>query len=338
MIVVMRMDAGKDALEEVVEKAEELGFSPHVIFGKERNVIGLVGVNGKRENVGVIEEMPGVDRIVPISKPYKLASKEVKQETSIVDVAGVKFGGDEVVAIAGPCAVESEEQIVRSAQHVKAAGAKMLRGGAFKPRTSPYSFQGLQEEGLKHLATAREETGLPFCTEVVNPRNVDVVYKYTDMFQVGARNIQNFALLSLLGQTDKPVLLKRGMATTIEEFLMAAEYILCEGNKNVILCERGIRTFETATRNTLDISCVPVVKEKSHLPIIIDPSHSGGHRPYVTALSRAAVAVGADGVIVEVHPEPDNAMSDAAQTISPEHFVKLMGELKAVALSIGRYM
>jgi 3-deoxy-7-phosphoheptulonate synthase len=338
MIVVMKMDANKKNLEEVVALAESLGFSPHVIFGKERNVIGLVGSGVNKDSVCAVAEMPGVDKIVPISKPYKLASKEVKPETSIVDVCGVKFGGGEIPIIAGPCSVESEEQIIRSAKLVKAAGAKILRGGAYKPRTSPYSFQGHGEEGLKYLAAARAETELPICTEVVNPRDVDTVYKYADMFQVGARNIQNFALLTLLGQTGKPVLLKRGMATTIEEFLMAAEYILCEGNKKVILCERGIRTFETATRNTLDISCVPVVKDKSHLPIIIDPSHSGGHRQYVSALSRAAIAVGADGVIIEVHPEPDKALSDAAQTISPEHFIQLMGEMRAVALAVGRYL
>lgn len=338
MIVVMKIGAEAEHLNNVVSKAGDLGFSAHVIYGKERNVIGLVGLDVKKDNVCVIAEMPGVDKIVPISKPYKLASKEVKPETSIVDVCGVKFGGGEIPVIAGPCSVESEEQIIRSAQMVKAAGAKILRGGAFKPRTSPYSFQGHGELGLQYLAAAREATGLPICTEVVNPRNVETVYKYADMFQVGARNIQNFALLTLLGQTDKPVLLKRGMATTIEEFLMAAEYILSEGNQRVILCERGIRTFETATRNTLDISCVPVVKDKSHLPIIIDPSHSGGYRQYVSALSKAAIAVGADGVIVEVHPEPDNAWSDAAQTISPEHFIQLMGEMRAVALAVGRYM
>jgi len=236
--------------------------------------------------------------------------------------------------IAGPCSVESEEQIIKTAEYVKAAGAKMLRGGAYKPRTSPYAFQGMGEEGLKLLAAARDVTGLPVVTEVVNPRDVDTVAKYADMFQVGARNIQNFALLSLLGQTGKPVLLKRGMATTIEEFLLAAEYILSEGNRNVVLCERGIRTFETSTRNTLDISCVPVVKEKSHLPIIIDPSHAAGHWHYVPALSKAAIAAGADGLIIEVHPEPEKALSDGAQSLRPEIFLRLMGELKAVALAV----
>ncbi len=337
MIVVMEIGSKENELNEVCRKAELLGFTPHVIYGKERNVVGLVGL-GDRDNIRIIEDMPGVDRVVPISKPYKLASKEVKKEPSIVEVCGVKFGGEEITVIAGPCSVENEEQIIKTAEYVKAAGAKMLRGGAFKPRTSPYAFQGLGEEGLKLLAKARDVTGLPVVTEVVNPRDVDVVNRYTDMFQVGARNIQNFALLSLLGQTGKPVLLKRGMATTIEEFLLAAEYILAEGNRNVVLCERGIRTFETSTRNTLDISCVPVVKEKSHLPIIIDPSHAAGHWHYVPSLSKAAIAAGADGLIIEVHPDPENALSDGAQSLKPDMFLRLMGELKAIALAVGRYM
>ncbi|MGB9732054.1 MULTISPECIES: 3-deoxy-7-phosphoheptulonate synthase [Calditerrivibrio] len=337
MIVVMQIGSKENELQEVCKKAESLGFTPHIIYGKERNVIGLVGL-GDRDNIGVIEDMPGVDRVVPITKPYKLSSKEVKKEPSIVEVCGVKFGGEEITVIAGPCSVENEEQIIKTAEYVKAAGAKMLRGGAFKPRTSPYAFQGLGEEGLKLLAKAREVTGLPVVTEVVNPRDVDLVNKYTDMFQVGARNIQNFALLSLLGQVGKPVLLKRGMATTIEEFLLAAEYILAEGNRNVVLCERGIRTFETSTRNTLDISCVPVVKDKSHLPIIIDPSHAAGHWHYVPSLSKAAIAAGADGLIIEVHPEPEKALSDGAQSLRPDQFLRLMGELKAIALAVGRYM
>jgi len=336
MIVVMKIGATKDQLDHVLNTAGELGFSPHTIEGKERNVIGLVGVNGQRDKMLVMGDMPGVEKIVPISKAYKLASKEVKSEPTIVDVCGVKFGGEDVPVIAGPCSVESEEQTVKAAKYVKAAGAKMLRGGAFKPRTSPYAFQGLGEDGLKILATAREETGLPVTTEVTNPKYIDLVYKYADMFQVGARNIQNFALLSELGKTDKPVLLKRGMATTIEEYLTATEYILSEGNMNVVLCERGIRTFETATRNTLDISAVPVIKEKTHLPIIIDPSHAAGHWQYVTPLSKAAVAIGADGVIVEVHPEPEKAWSDGAQSLTPTQFIELMGSIRSVALAIGR--
>ncbi len=338
MIVVMKIGATQEHLDGVCKRAEELGFTPHVIFGKERNVVGLVGIMGNREEAFRIENMEGVDKVVPISKPYKLASREVKQESSVVDVCGVKFGAKELVVIAGPCSVEGERQIVMVAEHVKAAGAHMLRGGAFKPRTSPYSFQGLGEEGLKFLAKAREVTGLPIVTEVVNPADIELVYKYADMFQVGARNIQNFALLTLLGQAKKPVLLKRGMSTTIDEFLMATEYILSEGNRDVVLCERGIRTFETSTRNTLDISCVPVVKAKSHLPIIVDPSHAAGHSAYVPPLSKAAIAVGADGLIIEVHPEPDKAMSDGAQSLTPNQFISLMGELRAVAIAVGRYM
>ncbi len=338
MIVVMKIGATKDDMDGVCKRAEELGFTPHIIYGKERNVVGLVGVMGNREEALMLENYSGVDKVVKISKPYKLASREVKQDSSVVDVCGVRFGGRDIVVIAGPCSVESEKQIVMVAEQVKAAGAKMLRGGAFKPRTSPYAFQGLGEEGLKLLAKAREVTGLPIVTEVVNPVDVDLVYKYTDMFQVGARNIQNFALLTFLGQAKKPVLLKRGMSTTIDEFLMATEYILSEGNRDVVLCERGIRTFETSTRNTLDISCVPVVKAKSHLPIVVDPSHAAGHWGYVSSLSKAAIAAGADGLLVEVHPEPEKAMSDGAQSLNPNQFITLMGELRAVAIAVGRYM
>jgi len=338
MIVVMKISATKEDLDNVCKRAEELGFTPHVIYGKERNVVGLVGITGNREEAFMIENYSGVDKVVPISKPYKLASREVKQENSVIDVNGVKFGARDISVIAGPCSVESERQIIMVAEHVKVAGAKMLRGGAFKPRTSPYAFQGLGEEGLKLLAKAREITGLPIVTEVVNPVDVDLVYKYTDMFQVGARNIQNFALLTMLGQAKKPVLLKRGMSTTIDEFLMATEYILSEGNRDVVLCERGIRTFETSTRNTLDISAIPVVKSKSHLPIIVDPSHAAGHWGYVSALSRAAIACGADGLIIEVHPEPEKAMSDGSQSLNPTQFISLMGEIRAIAIAVGRYM
>jgi len=336
MIVVMKIGATKQQLELVTQTAEALGFSPHVIEGQERNVIGLVGVAGQRDKLNVIGDMSGVDNIVPISKAYKLASREIKPEPSIIDVSGVLFGGKNIPIIAGPCSVEGEEMIIKTAHLIKAAGATMLRGGAFKPRTSPYSFQGLEEEGLKQLAKAREETGLPFVTEVTNPRYVDMVYKYADMFQVGARNVQNFALLSELGKTDKPVLLKRGMATTIEEYLTASEYILSEGNKNVILCERGLRTFETATRNTLDISAVPVIKEKSHLPIMIDPSHAAGHWQYVGPLSKAAVAIGADGLIIEVHPDPTKAWSDGAQSLTPTQFKELMDSMRPIAEAVGR--
>ncbi|TCK59927.1 3-deoxy-7-phosphoheptulonate synthase [Seleniivibrio woodruffii] len=336
MIVVMKIGAKQEAIARVIETAEEIGFSAHIIEGKERVVVGLVGVDGQRDKMITMGEMDGVDKIIPISKPYKLSSREVKNEPTIVDCCGVLFGGEHIPVIAGPCSVESEEQTIKTAEFVKAAGASMLRGGAFKPRTSPYAFQGLAEEGLKILAKAREVTGLPVVTEVTNPKYVDMVYKYADMFQVGARNIQNFALLTELGKTDKPVLLKRGMSTTIEEFLTASEYILCEGNKNVILCERGLRTFETATRNTLDISAVPVIKAKSHLPIMIDPSHAAGHWQYVGPLSKAAVAIGADGLIIEVHPNPEKAWSDGAQSLTPTQFIELMGSLRSIALAVGR--
>jgi len=336
MIVVMKIGASQETIARVIETAEESGFSTHIIEGKERAVIGLVGIDGQRDKITVIGEMAGVDKVIPISKPYKLSSREVKDEPSIIDCCGVLFGGENIPVIAGPCSVESEEQTIKTAEFVKAAGASMLRGGAFKPRTSPYAFQGLAEEGLKILAKAREVTGLPVVTEVTNPKYVDMVYKYADMFQVGARNIQNFALLTELGKTDKPVLLKRGMSTTIEEFLTASEYILCEGNKNVILCERGLRTFETATRNTLDISAVPVIKSKSHLPIMIDPSHAAGHWQYVGPLCKAAVAIGADGLIIEVHPNPEKAWSDGAQSLTPTQFLELMGSLRSIALAVGR--
>jgi len=278
-----------------------------------------------------------VESVVPILKPFKLASREIKPERSVVPIApGLAIGGKELIVIAGPCSVESEKQIVETARAVKAAGAKILRGGAFKPRTSPYSFQGMEEEGLKLLALAREETGLPIVTEVVNPRDVDLVAKYADIMQVGARNVQNFALLKILGKLDKPVLLKRGMATTIQEYLMSAEYILSEGNRSVLLCERGIRTFETATRNTLDISAVPVLQEQTHLPVLVDPSHATGHAHLVPSMSYAAVAAGCDGLLIEVHPHPEKAASDGPQSLRPEDFSAMMARLKKFAAAADR--
>ncbi|MEJ2198686.1 MAG: 3-deoxy-7-phosphoheptulonate synthase [Desulfuromonadales bacterium] len=315
MIIVMKKGASKDELAEVKKRIKELGYKPHVIHGETRNVVGAVGDERGKAILQSIESMPGVENVVPILKPYKLASKEVKLERTSVDIApGIAVGGDQLIVMAGPCSVESEEQILETAHAVKAAGAKVLRGGAFKPRSSPYSFQGMEEDGLKLLALAREETGLPIVTEVVNPRDVDLVAKYADVMQVGARNTQNFALLKMLGTLDKPILLKRGMATTIQEFLMSAEYILSEGNQRVILCERGIRTFETATRNTLDISAIPVLQEQTHLPIIIDPSHATGHASLVPSMCYASVAAGCDGLIVEVHPHPETAASDGPQS------------------------
>jgi len=332
MIIVMKQGAGKEELKRVTQRIVELGYHPHVIHGETRNVIGAVGDERGKTVLQSLETLPGVESVVPILKPYKLASREVSPVPTVVDVGrGVRIGGKKLVVMAGPCAVESEEQIVVTARAVKEAGATVLRGGAFKPRTSPYSFQGLEEDGLKLLDAAREETGLAIVTEVVNPKDVELVGRYADILQVGARNVQNFALLKILGQLGKPVLLKRGMSTTIQEFLMSAEYILSEGNRQVILCERGIRTFETATRNTLDIAAVPVLKQQTHLPIIVDPSHSTGHASLVPSMSYAAVAAGCDGLIVEVHPDPEKAASDGPQSLRPEDFMRLMTKLKEFA-------
>ncbi|MGK2944645.1 MAG: 3-deoxy-7-phosphoheptulonate synthase [Desulfuromonadales bacterium] len=337
MIIVMRKGASKDNLAEVKKRIRELGYQPHVIHGETRNVVGAVGDERGKDILQSIESMPGVESVVPILKPYKLASKEVKPEPTTVEIVpGVTVGGDTLTVMAGPCSVESEAQILETARAVKAAGATVLRGGAFKPRTSPYSFQGMEEDGLRLLALAREATGLPIVTEVVNPRDVELVARYADIMQVGARNIQNFALLKMLGQIDKPVLLKRGMATTIQELLMSAEYILSEGNRRVILCERGIRTFETATRNTLDISAIPVLREQTHLPIIIDPSHATGHASLVPSMCYASVAAGCDGLIVEVHPSPETAASDGPQSLRPAEFQIMMLKLAEYAKVVGK--
>ncbi len=337
MIIVMRNGASNEDLAAVKKRIKELGYKPHVIHGDTRNVVGAVGDERGKAVLQSIESMSGVENVVPILKPYKLASKEVKLERTTVEIApGIAVGGDHLIVMAGPCAVESEEQILESARAVKAAGATVLRGGAFKPRSSPYSFQGMEEEGLKLLAMAREETGLPIVTEVVNPRDVDLVAKYADVMQVGARNVQNFALLKMLGKIDKPILLKRGMSTTIQEFLMSAEYILSEGNQRVILCERGIRTFETATRNTLDISAIPVLQEQTHLPIVIDPSHATGHASLVPSMCYASVAAGCDGLIVEVHPHPEVAASDGPQSLRPADFQVMMNKLAEFAKVVGK--
>jgi len=338
MIIVMQADATPEHLEKVIKKIEELGYTPHVIHGVERNVIGAIGDEREKARLQVIETMSGVEALVPILKPYKLASLEVKKERTVVTVRDAEIGGKELMIIAGPCSVETKEQILETARAVKAAGASIFRGGAFKPRTSPYSFQGLGEDGLKLLAAARDETGLPIITEVLNPRDLDLVARYTDIIQIGARNIQNFSLLKEVGQTAKPVLLKRGLATTLKEFLMSAEYILSEGNEEVILCERGIRTFETATRNTLDLSCIPVLKRMSHLPIVIDPSHAVGSWQYVPAMARAAVAAGADGLMIEVHPHPEEALSDGPQSLKPERFEALLKELVPFVTAAGKRM
>lgn len=335
MIVVMQPGASPEQIERVVQRLKELGFDTHLSEGVERTIIGAIGQR-TQEKVYQIETIDGVERTVPITQPFKLAGKEFKAERTQVKVGDVVFGGELVPVIAGPCAVESEEQILETARAVKEHGAHLLRGGAYKPRTSPYSFQGLEEEGLKLLAAARAETGLPVVTEVVDPRDVELVCEYADMLQVGARNMQNFALLKEIGQSNHPVMLKRGLAATISEWLQAAEYIISGGNRNVILCERGIRTYETETRNTLDLSAVVAVRELSHLPIVVDPSHGTGKWRYVTAMARAGVAAGADGIIVEVHPRPDEAVSDGPQSLRPEIFGEMMRELRAVASAVGR--
>jgi 3-deoxy-7-phosphoheptulonate synthase len=339
MIIVMKKGASAEALAAVEKKIVALGYQPHVIHGETRNVVGAVGDEQGKDKLQSIELMPGVERVVPILKPYKLASREVQPQASEIEIVpGLTIGGKEFIVVGGPCAVESREQICETAVAIKKSGARLLRGGAFKPRTSPYSFQGMEEDGLKLLAEARELTGLPIVTEVVNPRDVDLVARYADVMQVGARNTQNFALLKMLGQLDKPILLKRGMATTIQEFLMSAEYILSEGNRRVILCERGIRTFETATRNTLDISAVPVLKQLTHLPVMIDPSHATGHAHLVAPMCYAAAAAGADGLLVEVHPCPEQAASDGPQSLRPDDFQQMMDKLREFAKVADREM
>ncbi|MDP2725120.1 MAG: 3-deoxy-7-phosphoheptulonate synthase [Syntrophales bacterium] len=328
MIIVMKKNATEEQVNKVVTWIESMGYAAYPSRGVERTIIGAIGDDRGKAALKAAESLSGVERTMPILKPYKLASREAREDDTIIKVGNVTIGGGQFVVIAGPCAVESEEQMMESAFVVKEAGAQLLRGGAFKPRTSPYSFQGMEEEGLKILARVREKTGLPIVTEVMGTEDVDLVEKYTDILQIGARNVQNFPLLKKAGQARKPVLLKRGMMTTIEELLMSAEYILSSGNEQVILCERGIRTFETATRNTLDLSAVPVLKGLTHLPVIVDPSHAAGQWKYVIPLSKAAMAVGADGLLVEVHPEPEMAVSDGLQSLKPKKFHMLMEELR----------
>lgn len=331
MIIVLKKGCKKKTVESIMKKVKDLGFKAHAIFGVERTVIGAVGDDRDKHLLYALEAIPCVEKLVPILQPFKLASKEIKKEPTIVKVGDARFGGGHFGVIAGPCSVESEKQIVETAIKVKKAGARLLRGGAFKPRTSPYAFQGLEEEGLKLLSRARRESGLPFVTEVINPEDVEMVGEYADVLQIGARNVQNFSLLRRVGKFGKPILLKRGMSTTVQEFLMSAEYILSEGSKDIILCERGIRTFENATRNTLDISAIPVVQERSHLPIIIDPSHATGARNYVPPLCFAAMACGADGIMVEVHPDPQKALCDGPQSLTIEGFEALMKGLRKLS-------
>ncbi|MCX5821240.1 MAG: 3-deoxy-7-phosphoheptulonate synthase [Deltaproteobacteria bacterium] len=330
MIILMKKNATQEQIDHVTEWIASVGYKPHLSCGVERTLIGAIGDERGKVHLKSAVSLPGVENIVPILKPYKLAGREFQENDTVVRVGDVEIGGGEFTIIAGPCSVESEEQMMESGYIAKKGGAKILRGGAFKPRTSPYSFQGMEEEGLKLLKKVGQRTGMPVVTEVMNTADVDLIEEYSDILQIGARNVQNFALLKKVGRSRRPVLLKRGMMTTIEELLMSAEYILSEGNGQVILCERGIRTFETATRNTLDISAVPVLRELTHLPVIIDPSHAAGHAKYVIPLTRAAVAVGADGVIVEIHPEPEKAVCDGPQSLRPEQFYRLMDEVNLI--------
>jgi 3-deoxy-7-phosphoheptulonate synthase len=335
MIIVMASRKRED-IDRVVQKIEEFGYSAHLIEGVERTVIGAVGDERGKDRLQSLESLPGVEKVVRILKPFKLAGRELKKEDSVFHVGPAQIGGTRFCVMAGPCSVESLEQIVETAKIVKAAGATVLRGGAYKPRTSPYSFQGLEEEGLHMLQEASAATGIPFVTEVMTPEQVPLVAEHADILQIGARNMQNYGLLKAVGKTNRPVFLKRGMMSTINELLMSAEYVMSEGNQEVILCERGIRTFETETRNTLDISAVPVLKKYSHLPVIIDPSHATGHWDLITPMAKAAVAAGADGIMVEVHPHPEDAYSDGAQSLKPKRFQQLMDEIKPILGAMGK--
>jgi 3-deoxy-7-phosphoheptulonate synthase len=335
MIIVLKKDAAQEAINHVVEKIKGAGLAVHISRGKERTIIGAIGDEALLSSIP-LEAMTGVEKVMPILKPYKLVSREFRKEPTVLDVCGVKVGDTAIQVIAGPCSVENREMMVETARRVKDAGARILRGGAFKPRTSPYDFQGLGAEGLKLLAEARKETGLPIVSEIMDPRDTELICEYVDIVQVGARNMQNFRLLTEVGKAGKPVLLKRGLAATIKEFLMSAEYIAAQGNAQIILCERGIRTFETMTRNTLDLSAVPVLKQETHLPVFVDPSHAVGRWDLVAPLARAAVAVGADGLMIEVHTDPENALCDGAQSLKPSKFAVLMDEVRRVAESVGR--
>lgn len=335
MIIIMQMKATPGDIDAVVGRVEREGFKTHLSRGEERTIIGIIG-DERHLDQGAISRMSGVDRVVRVLRPFKLASRDFHPEDSEVTINGHVFGSNKVIVMAGPCSVESMEQMMETAVAVKEAGAHLLRGGAFKPRTSPYSFQGLGEAGLKILAEVRQKTGLYIVTEVMAPEQVDLVAKYADVLQIGTRNMQNYALLNAVGERGMPVLLKRGMMSTIEELLMSAEYIMSNGNHKVILCERGIRTFEKYTRNTLDINAVPVLKELTHLPVVVDPSHATGKWTLVKAASKAAIAAGADGLLIEVHPNPAEALSDGEQSLKPHRFVELMQEARRVAAAVGR--
>jgi 3-deoxy-7-phosphoheptulonate synthase len=336
MIIVMKQDATLADLSRVLRNLEEKGFQPRPSHGASGTVIGVM--EAAADDLTEVAQMPGVDQITPLSSKFKLVSRDFQSDPTVVHVGDVEIGGDEFVVMAGPCAVETRDQFLTTSRHVAASGGHILRGGAFKPRTSPYSFQGLGEEGLQIMAAAREETGLPIVTEVVSPSAVPLVARYADIMQIGARNMQNYALLEAVGSQRKPVLLKRGLMSTIEELLLAAEYLMSNGNNQVMLCERGIRTFERSTRNTLDLSAVPVIREASHLPVIVDPSHAVGHVAYVADMARAAVAAGADGIMVETHPQPSLALSDGPQSLDFPAFTELMESMRPIAAAVGRRM
>ena len=335
MIVVMKPSSSPDEIGGVIKRIEDSGLRSHMSQGTDYTIIGVVGQTFP-ELRDALESLPGVEEVIPVSKPYKLASREFHPQDTTFKVNGITIGGDEIVVMAGPCAVENKEQLLATARAVKAAGATVLRGGAFKPRTSPYEFRGLGERGLEMLAEVREETKMPFITEVMAPNDVELITKYTDILQVGARNMQNFILLDEVGKTRKPVMLKRGLSSTIQEWLLAAEYVLTQGNEQVILCERGIRTFETYTRNTMDISAIPIVKKLSHLPIMADPSHATGKWYLVAPLAFAAIAAGANGLIIEVHPNPDTALADGPQSLTFDNFQRLMSQLAPIAQAMNK--
>ncbi len=334
-MLIMSANATQNQIDNIVSLIKSSGLQAHLSKGEERTVIGVVG-DTRTVSHDQFLYLPGVERVVPISRPYKIASREFIPSNTVFPLDGVQIGGEGVVLIAGPCAVEDRGLLIETAQAVREAGAHALRGGAFKPRTSPYAFQGMGEEGLELLAEARQLTGLPVVTEVMAPELVPLVARFADVLQIGARNMQNYALLHAAGESQHPVLLKRGISATVEELLMAAEYILSHGNRRVILCERGIRTYETSTRNTTDINAIPVLKSLTHLPVILDPSHSTGHWQYVTAIARAGIAAGADGLIVEVHPNPEAALSDGGQSLKPERFAEMVTQVKAIAQAVGR--
>jgi len=336
MIVEMRTGASDTELDTVLKRVRSLGFDYQINFGTDKKVVAVLGSNTGQVSTDIFAVLPGVESVTRIMKPYKLASREFKAKDTVVDIGGIKVGGNKLVIMAGPCAVESEKQLLKTAEGVKAAGASILRGGAYKPRTSPFSFQGLEEEGLKILSKVKQKSGLPIVTEVVDTQAVELVAEYADILQVGSRNMQNFTLLTKVGRSQKPVVLKRGFSCTVTEWMNAADYLLAEGNNRVILCERGIRTFESSTRFSLDISSIPVIKRSSHLPVIVDPSHAAGHHDLVPAMAKAAVAAGADGLLIEVHPNPAEAMVDGLQSLTLPDFARLMEEIKKVASSVGR--